>query len=474
MKKILLIPTYHYLSNPLYKALYKMLNDEYHFTYFFPKDSTMIKGNLQYISYDKIGYIFDEYIEMDYDAPWVEGLKILEDRDKQLLNKIKFKETPEEEELEEGLEEELEEKPEEGNIFLKTGRFIKRGTRRLYIFIRGKIIGVIRKVKRKIMRWRNLWNQLMRIKYYSNRFREMIEEISPDIIVMTSDMTISYRIVKKYFPNVKIIIMQPCFLDFREKEKKAISGLNKAKQFLIGNILYPRQQYFGLENDSDILLLIEDKFLNFYANKRTNVHKIINPYYYDLNREVKKIKKNKNAILKKLNLPIEKDIIIIFLTDYTSIHGKELQKYLESSYIKIINRYSSHFTFIIKNHPRAGVKNFDNKVTNAYFIKDEVNFSELLSIADLNISINSNASLEAIVSGMLTLNFLPLELKNNNHYKWLTYYGGYNVSTYEDICDYLESFKIKKQILISNLNIGRMRLIGKDNECRTLLKKHFN
>lgn len=324
------------------------------------------------------------------------------------------------------------------------------------------------------MRWRNLWNQLMRIKYYSNRFREMIEEISPDIIVMTSDMTISYRIVKKYFPNVKIIIMQPCFLDFREKEKKAISGLNKAKQFLIGNILYPRQQYFGLENDSDILLLIEDKFLNFYANKRTNVHKIINPYYYDLNREVKKIKKNKNAILKKLNLPIEKDIIIIFLTDYTSIHGKELQKYLESSYIKIINRYSSHFTFIIKNHPRAGVKNFDNKVTNAYFIKDEVNFSELLSIADLNISINSNASLEAIVSGMLTLNFLPLELKNNNHYKWLTYYGGYNVSTYEDICDYLESFKIKKQILISNLNIGRMRLIGKDNECRTLLKKHFN
>ena len=68
---------------------------------------------------------------------------------------------------------------------------------------------------------------------------------------------------------------------------------------------------------------------------------------------------------------------------------------------------------------------------------------------------------------MCTLNFLPLHLKNDEHHKWLTYYGGINVSTYEEIIDFLDSFD--KNNLEKHINTGRTKLIGEGDECKDIL-----
>lgn len=152
MKKILLIPTYYYLSNPLYISLKEVLDENYSFTYFFSKDSTSLKSNLLNISKLKIGSNFDKYVEIDAPLPWV-------------YNEQKF------------------------NIRV---RFIN---------------GFLKKV-----------NYFFKLKRYVKQFINIINEDSPDYIVITSDLTISYRIIKRYFPEIKLIILQPCFLDFRDRE----------------------------------------------------------------------------------------------------------------------------------------------------------------------------------------------------------------------------------------------------------------
>lgn len=449
MKKILIIPTYYYLANPLYTALYQLLKDDFKFIYFFSKDSTMIKGNLENITKEKVGYIFDEYVEITYETPWAKRAY----RQTSVIpksNNIKSLT--------------IEHKPLYKKIILLLLKIIKF---------------TLRPIKRFISKWKNILNILRDIKKYTTEFRTIIQSISPDIIIITSDMTMSYRIIKKYFPKIELIIMQPCFLDFRKKEKKRLSQLEKIRHFVSGKILYPQQQYFGMENNNDKLLLIEDRFLEFYKNKRDNIFRIINPYYYQLNKDIEnfKVPKTRETLLRVLNLDISKDVIIIFLSDYTLIHGEAIQTYLEDTYIQLIKKYEYKYNFIIKNHPRAGVKDFEanfNDLSKIFFLKNELTYNELLSIGDLNISINSNASLEAIISGMPTINFLPLHLKGNEHYEWLTYYGGINIYTYAEMANFLNTFKKNKNTLIDNLNSNRLKLIGEDGECKKLLLDMLN
>jgi hypothetical protein len=413
MKKILLIPTYYYLSNPLYSSLKEILDENYSFTYFFSKDSTSLKSNLLNISKLKVGSNFDKYVEIDAPLPWV-------------YNEQKF------------------------NIRV---RFIN---------------GFLKKV-----------NYFFKLKRYVKQFITKINEISPDYIVITSDLTISYRIIKKYFPKVKIIILQPCFLDFRDRELREIPvGIRIINNYFKG-ILYPNQPYFGLENKStDKLLLFEDKFFEFYKDKRENIYKIFNPFFVKLNDQIESldIVKIKNKLSHIINIDLKREIVIIYVSDYTSFHGVDIHNYTIESYIKLIKKFADKYTFIIKNHPRAGVKDFEKNFIGykqVFFLNNEIEYNELLSIGNLNISINSNASLESIVCGMPTINFLPLHLKENDHFKWLSYYGGEEANTYEDLELLLEKYLDDKNFFLNKLNEGRKKLVGTKEECKRNLLNAF-
>ena len=418
MKKILLIPSYYYLSNPIYIAMKELLDEDFEFIYFFTKDSTCIKLNLENISYELVGKKFDKYVEIDFDPFWVTKLSV-------------------------------------NNNLSNLG-----------------LINLILRLKNNILYFFN-------IRKYIKHFVEKINRISPDYIVLTSDMTFSYRIIKRYFPTIKIIIIQPCFLDFRDKKLKKFSILEKIGNILLGNLYYPKQSYFGLESKNDKLLLFDDKFMDFYKNKRENIYKIINPFFSKLNQEIASLNKNniKKLLFKSISINPSKPIIILFASDYTTIHGNEVQMYIENTYINLIKKYYQSFNFIIKNHPRAGIKNFDvhfKGYKEVFFLQNELSYNELLAIGNLNISINSNASLESIICGMPTINFLPLDLQNNEHFKWLSYYGATEANTFKDIDILLRKFNKDMNYFNEKVESGRRKLVDNQTKCKEKLLKAFS
>lgn len=401
------------------------LENDFEFTYFFTKDTVSIKSNLENISYEKVGKFFDNYIELEFEPSWVrKSLKINKKQDKG-----------------------------------------KKQEKKPYGYVEDKV----RKLKIQFDFFRN----------YRRYIKELvlkIKDINPEYIVITSDMTFNYRIIKKYLPSIKVIIIQPCFLDFRKRELKFQSLVKKIVNSMLGNTLLPRQPYFGLESvKKDNLLLFDERFLSFYENKRENLFQITNPAFLRLNNRIKCI--NSLEIKNKLNIDYNMNVVIIYIADYTTIHGPEVQKYMENAYKELIKKHSKKFFFIIKNHPRAGVLNFErnfNDIDNILFLNSEIDNDDLLSIGDINISINSNASLQAIVSGMLTINFLPLSLKDNEHFRLLSYYGGIESNSFEDLDRTFNGFLNNKELLIKQSTITSLKLVSTEKECREKLLKAFN
>jgi hypothetical protein len=432
MKKILLIPTYHYLSNPVYKSLKEILaDDDFEFIYFFNKDTCSIEANLNNISEDKVGKYFDIYTELKYDPIWVKKIK-----DKTTTTNKKEMEVSK-------------------NYFVKVFR---------------KIIKIVK----------NLLHIYDSFQNYVNENIKMIQNINPDIVIITSDMSLSYRILKRYFPKIKVIILQPCFLDFREKKvSRKISFIGKIANILLRKTLYPKQLYFGLESENNKLLVFEEKFAEFYKDKRKQVYRIFNPFFTQMSEQIFDL--NKNDIKEKLytnkNIDKTKPIVILFIMDYTLSHGADVQEYTERAYISIIKRYINEFNFILKNHPRVGIKDFDihfKENENVIFISEQITYEELLAVGDINISINSNASLESLICGMTTINFLPLKLSENEHFKWLSYYCGLEAITIEDLESLLEQYLIDKNSFIEIGEKGRKKLVGTKEECRESFLKVLN
>ncbi|MDY0328455.1 MAG: hypothetical protein RBR07_09425 [Arcobacteraceae bacterium] len=446
MKKILLIPTYYYLSNPIYKSMKEILSDDdFEFIYFFNKDTCSIEANLKNISSKKIGKYFDNYVELDYTPIWVERLNkdIIKEK-KSIADDVN------------------------ANHFIEN----KNSKIGKLFFICNKLINMVFDISRRIVRRiKTFYNLYISFNNYSQAMRKVIKSINPDFIVLTSDMTLSYRIIKRYFPKIKVLILQPCFLDFRDKKPRKLSISGKIANIVLNKTLYPSQAYFGLESKNDKLLLFEDKFAEFYMGKRKNIYKIFNPFFTQLNQQI--LDKDKSTITKMLyegkNIDNSKPIVVMFIMDYTLSHGLDIQQYTEKAYIEIIQKYSNEFTFILKNHPRIGIKDFERNFTmyeNVIFLYEQISYEDLLAIGDINISINSNASLESLVCGMTTINFLPLHLSENDHFKWLSYYCGIEVNTIQDLEFTLGKYLDNKYYFINKVTEGRRKLVGTNEACR--------
>lgn len=453
MKKILLIPTYYYLSNPIYKSLKEVLvDDNFEFVYLYNKDTCSVEGNLNNISEDKIAKYFDSYVELSYEPIWVKKVKdkINHDKDKELLDES-YKEIKKE-------------------VLDSSKKSIAKE-------IKNKLLFIVKKVLRTPPLLFSMYNNFQN---YVNENIKIIKNINPDIVIITSDMSLSYRILKKYFPEIKVIVLQPCFLDFREKKvSRKIPFIGKIANILLRKTLYPKQLYFGLEDGKNSLLVFEEKFAEFYKDKREHVYKTFNPFFIQMNEQILEL--NKNDIKQKLynnkNIDKTKPAIVLFIMDYTLSHGADVQEYTERAYIAIIKKYINEFNFILKNHPRVGIKDFDmhfKENENVIFITEQITYEELLSVGDINISINSNASLESLICGMTTINFLPLKLSENEHFKWLSYYCGLEATTIEDLESLLEQYLIDKNSFIDIGEKGRKKLVGTKEECRESFLKVLN
>lgn len=378
-KTIVFIPTYYYLSHPLFFRIVKKFSD-YKKVYFNTKDSVSWKYNKKGIKKNEVLKWFDNYYEVD---------------------------------------KELDSKNSNSN--------------KLQIFLKHK-------------------------KYISN-IKNVLSEIKPAAIITTSDMSYSARICNQWANknNVPIIIIQPSFLNFGESNYNC--NLNHRTKYLLFNKilnipLYRRQTLFGNENKNNYLFLWGDYFKKFYKDKEiyNNIFLTGNPVF-DRCNEVNK--ENKENIYKQFDFLKDKQIITVCTENIDDICGVDIFSRLIDIYKRaIIN--SGELFFVIKVHPRENIgkynKAFKDLNKNNYKIVKDVNLYDLYKITDVQVSVMSYSSFEAVVLG------IPMVLVNpDNKIKFFDFFNNeveLKAKTAEELSkhlrrclteEYKNEFKLKRK-----------------------------
>ena len=197
----------------------------------------------------------------------------------------------------------------------------------------------------------NLFQKCMNFHKHFKQLGQVLNNINPSLIIMTSDGTLTARYLKKFKPNCPIIILQTAFINFSIKNK------NKTRSFLKSSILkiinpftYPYtsiNQLFGLTLTNCHLFLWGESSATPYLNKKNTklIHITGNP-----------------LMLPPPSSPtnwIEKKILC--LVGHETSKDKQIEHYLE--FKKIIDTFPNYH-FIVRNHP-------------AY--KDDINFPIIFS-----------------------------------------------------------------------------------------------
>lgn len=391
-KKIVFVPSFRYLSDPLFFSIMTIIREEYSVVYLDPKDPFLYYKDYSLTNTKKI----PQYISLEYYSY-------------EFLHK-----------------------------YLKINFFKKI----LYFF-----------------------EFLTKIRQYQSCLRVTIENLHPDAIVVTSDSTFASKILNKWAFDCKIpfIVIQPTFVDtIIPSVSKRIK--NNFLYFLFNKMLtvtlINRQYVFGNEFDSNYIFIWGEYFSDIYevlAIKK-NVRVVGNPVYFELTNKIKN-KKNRN-----LDFDVEKPIITICTEALKYTKGKLLNKKINSIYRNIVIN-NPDLNFIIKIHPRDDREEYDTyfrelNCTN-YKIIDNISLYEIFDYTDVQISVNSYSSFEAVLFG------IPIILFNRRLLGVKNYFSEEIELTAEDETelnkkirialteDYKKSFIIKREKFLES-RIGKL------------------
>ncbi len=335
----------------------------------------------------------------------------------------------------------------------------------------------------------NKLQKFYEIKIYIKKIKEILDGIKPVIIITTSDMFFSARVFNQWanINNIPVIIIQPVFLDF----KKNSYGLKQQIKYLLFNKvlnipLCRRQTYHGNEdNNNNYLFLWGEYFKRYYKGKAIydNIYITGNPAcdkYFTVYR-----KKN-YTYYKILNISPDKKIVVFC----TQVIDKMFGNKAFTKVISIIKRtvvVNKKYYFIIKVHPREDIekykKTFRDLNENNYKIVKNVNLYDLYEITDVQASVSSYSSFEAVASG------IPIIIINpNNKLKLFDPFNNeieLRASTSEEFNDQLKKClteEYKKEFKFKRRKFLKSRLTYLDGKCgervtnkiEEIIQKHLN
>ena len=255
----------------------------------------------------------------------------------------------------------------------------------------------------------NPFGRLDKYKIYSNYIkgvRNKLNNYKPDCIISGSDKTLSQRIAIKWARkrNVPYIILQVAFL---ENTAPPFSLRYALKYFVFNKLLskpiYKKRSLIGEENKETHLFLWGEQFKKLYKKKR--VYVLGNPLFDKvLGDPIFKVK------LSEIEA-VELSKTVLICSDNNDnlrnlFGGETVSKTMQLWYESV--KRNPDLKFIIKPHPGDNKEEFDNyfgKLRNVEIINDK-NLYDLFKISDVQISVNSASSFEAVAAG------LPIILTN--------------------------------------------------------------
>ena len=242
--------------------------------------------------------------------------------------------------------------------------------------------------------------------HYQNRLRKYISSESPSAIVTTSDLTFSIRIIKKYFPNIPIFVIQPALFSNRGASSTFFHEIASFFTKFMNVPLVSKQNYFGQEFDNISLLLWGEYFQNMLPNKK-NIH-IVGDITFD-NFPIEKNDEAKKELLEETGYALDSKVITICTSVLENFTGKETIDDLYEIYKNLIINRKNLF-FIIKPHPRNDTKELRNiftslEVDNCVVVN--TNLHELFKYTDVHISTFSRTAIEAVASNIPVISVNP-------------------------------------------------------------------
>jgi len=236
--------------------------------------------------------------------------------------------------------------------------------------------------------------------WYMNRLKKLIKKETPKAIVTTGDLTFSMRIVKAYFPEIPVFLVQSAFFP----NKGMPTGISQVVAYTFFNTfmrvpIVSRQNYFGQEFNDVNLLLWGDYFANMLANSN-NCH-IVGDVTLD-NFPIDKDKEEKKKLLRNTKYSTDTPIITICTSVLEGFVEKEIIEYTHVMYQNLILERQDIY-FIVKLHPRNNGQImrqvFESLNVDNVLITD-TNLHELFSYTDIHISSFSRTAVDAIASNI--------------------------------------------------------------------------
>lgn len=251
--------------------------------------------------------------------------------------------------------------------------------------------------------------QIKVFKKYCQKVYETVNEINPLAIVSTSDLSISLKISQKWAKEncVPFILLQPSFFDIEEKENHNI--LEMFKYVFFNKILriprIRRQSAWGNEDEENYVIVWGDYFKNLFNRKPIyhHVYALGSPKFSSYFRNDYKNEGLRKKIFHELKINSDKKIITICTEAFESMVNGPALTQLNNIYKAIIKGRPALF-FIIKLHPRENIEFYqdifeDAKTTNYKIVKN-ISLYDVYRITDVQISVMSASSFEAVVAGI--------------------------------------------------------------------------
>lgn len=244
---------------------------------------------------------------------------------------------------------------------------------------------------------------------FSRRYHGVLDELSPDAIVSSSDNSASAKFAKAWAQKrpVPFIVAQPSFFDsgtcadlssFEYRLKRLL--LNR----LLSIPLTRNQPLWGNEYPDNHLLLwggyFKDLFRGLPIYDRITVTG--NPVY-DTYFTGKKYRDDKSGVLKGLGLPPGRKVVTICLEGMTPPEYRKAAETLNAIYRETAEKRGD-LSFIIKVHPRVQLEEHENIYRdlleeNVRVIKD-MDLKTLYRATDVQVSSFSCSSFEAVMAGI--------------------------------------------------------------------------
>lgn len=251
---------------------------------------------------------------------------------------------------------------------------------------------------------------------YKRKLHKNLEHLNPDVIIVCTDMGGNIiRMINNWAEknNVPFVVMQPAFLEGQKRNVKNVMR-NKLSYQLFNKILdiplFRRQTMFGCEKSSNYLFLWGKDFKERYKGTciEKNIRLVGNPVFDNIKSKI-------------LDMRDVSPTALLCPSMFSGVISKENEAKIQKMYQDIIKQ-NPHVHFIVKVHPRETTRQYvelfkdcgDNS-----FITKTANLYDLFRVVDVQISLASYSSFEAIVAGvpviLLGVHMLKSPFDHFNH-----------------------------------------------------------